>query len=348
MKRRTFIGSTAAAMALPLLPQKIFAFPQNNKILKPQALQQGDTVGIIAPGTAVSDPDMIAKAKEALNYFGLNVKFGNHMLKGSGYLSRTSDERVEDLHQAFLDKEIKAVFCMRGGYASMHLLDKIDYEIISKNPKIFLGYSDITALHLAINKMTGLVTFHGPVMISGFSKYTEEYFKKALFSNSGIGVISNPKTQNNFRQNHPIRTINPGTAKGKLIGGNLTLVASTLGTPYEIETKGKLLFLEDVGEEPYRIDRMLTHLHLANKLETAAGIIFGECSDCNYDDLKPSRVSDYSLGEVLDNILGKLNIPVFYGLTIGHTDDQATLPIGVEAEMDGEKGTLNILESGVI
>jgi muramoyltetrapeptide carboxypeptidase len=256
-------------------------------------------------------------------------------------------ERLDDLHAMFSDNEVDAVFAIRGGYGSMHILDRIDYDLIRRNPKIFLGYSDITAMHLAINKHSKLVTFHGPISLSRFTDYTQKYLRKALFETQPIGAVTNPPESNELRPAHPLRTIRSGVASGQLIGGNLTLISNTMGTPYEIETRGKILFLEDVDEEPYSIDRMLTHLRLAGKFDGVAGVIFGECQDCRPKDYKPSSTIPYSLGEVLDNILGNLKVPVLYGLTIGHTDDQLTLPLGVAATLDATKGTLEIKEAGV-
>ncbi|MFC2131896.1 LD-carboxypeptidase [Bacteroidota bacterium] len=345
MNRRDLLKGGLISLALPLIPKIVHSQPDMHGLIKPKALKEGDIVGIIAPGTAVSNPDDIAKVQQALNYFGLKMKLGKYVEKGSGYKSRTIEERIDDLHKMFLDKEVKAVFCIRGGYGSGQLLDKIDYKLIRNNPKIFLGYSDITAMHLAINKLSGLLTFHGPVLLSAFTSYTVDYFKKALFSTEPIGKISNPPIVSGVRPAYPYRTIVSGKAKGKLTGGNLSLISSTMGTPYEIDTKDKILFIEDVGEEPYRIDRMLTQLNLAGKLKEAAGIIFGKCAGCNKSN---TGVWDYSLGEVLDYQLGDLNIPVFYGLLIGHTSDQVTLPYNVEAEINTDEGILDILESGVI
>lgn len=353
MNRRNFIGSAfAGALGLSLLNKSLFAqenpIVTTNGLIKPQCLKPGDTVGVVAPGTAVSDPDDISRAKEAIEYFGLKMKLGKYVLKGNGYKSRTVEERLIDLHSMFKDPEVKAVICIRGGYGSPQLLDSIDYKLIKDNPKIFLGYSDITAMLIAINKMTNLVTFHGPVLLSAFSDYTVSNFKKALFKTEPIGITTNAKDKNTFREVFPIRTVTGGKATGQLVGGNLSMISNTLGTPYEIDTKDKLLFIEDVGEQPYRIDRMLTQLRLAGKLQAAKGIIMGYCKGCDNDVLQPSNVWDYTLGEIVDNILGNLNIPVVHGLTIGHTSNQLTLPIGVSAELDADAKTLNIVESGVV
>jgi muramoyltetrapeptide carboxypeptidase len=338
-----------AGLALPFLTQDFMrAAPFGDGLVRPRALKAGDTVGLITPATYVPDPDRLASAERTIKYFGLRMKMGKNAGKRMGDYRISIEERLDDLHAMFRDKEVGAVFAIRGGYGSMHLLDRIDYDLIRLNPKIFLGYSDITAMHLAINRHAKLVTFHGPITLSRFTDYTQKYFRKALFDTQPIGSVTNPPENNDLRPSHPLRTIRPGSAKGLLIGGNLTLISNTLGTPYEIETRGRILFLEDVEEEPYSIDRMLTHLRLAGKFDGVAGVIFGECQDCRLKDYKPSSAIPYGLGEVLDNILGGLKVPVLYGLTIGHTDDQLTMPLGVSATLNATNGTLEIKESGVV
>ena len=322
------------------------AFAQSNPILKPKALKPGDAVGLITPSTHVSDPDRLQTVIRTVEYFGLKPKLGKNVARKWGYAGGTIEERVDDLHAAFSDAEVKAVFCIRGGYAAGQILDKIDYALIQRNPKIFIGYSDITAMHLAIHKMTGLVTFHGPVTTSAFTPYTQDCYKRALFGTKALGALTNPKEGNVLRPQHHLRVIRSGKAQGRLAGGNLSLICATMGTPYEIDTKGKILFIEDVDEQAYTLDRMLTQLRLAGKLQAAAGIVWGECSDCGPKDYKPSFTEgNFSVGEVVDNILGKLNIPVLGGLTIGHTADQLTLPYGVSATLDSDNGTLTIDEA---
>lgn len=344
MNRRHFLGALAAAPgAFPFLDG-----PMNLPLVKPRVLHPGDTVGLITPSTYVSDPDELLLAERTVAHFGLKLKMGANVRKRTGYLGGTARERLDDLHTMFRDPEVNAVFCIRGGYGSPQLLDGIDYALIRKNPKIFLGYSDITALHLAIHKRAGLVTFHGPVALSRFSEYTQEHFRKALFETAPLGRLSNPPETNDLRPNHLLRTIRPGVASGRVIGGNLSLIAATMGTPFEIDTRGKIFFIEDVGEQPYSVDRMLTQLRLAGKLDAAAGIVFGECSKCEPREFRPSFDSTFSLGEVLDDILGGLKIPVMTGLTIGHTADQLTLPLGVMATLDTGKGELVIEESAVV
>ena len=348
MRRRNFLRTLGAGAALPLVKWDFgHATNMADELIRPKALREGDIVGLITPATYVPDPDRLALAARTLKYFGLRMKMAKNAGKRMGDYHLSINERLDDLHAMFRDPDVKAVFAIRGGYGSIHLLDRIDYDLMRRNPRVFLGYSDITAMHLAINKHAKLVTFHGPITLSRFTDYTQKYFRKALFETQPIGKITNPPESNEVRPSHTLRVIRPGTATGRLIGGNLTLISTTLGTPYEIETRGKIVFLEDVDEEPYSIDRMLTHLRLAGKFDGVAGVIFGECQDCRPKDYKPSTTIPYGLGEVLDNILGDLKVPVLYGLTIGHTDDQLTLPLGVNATLDATNGTLEIKEAAV-
>jgi muramoyltetrapeptide carboxypeptidase len=348
MKRRNFLAGVGAASAFPLLRTTIYSSPAPADLIRPKALRPGDTVGLVTPATEVPDPDRLALAERTINYFKLRMKRGRNVGKHFGTYHESVAARLDDLHVMFRDPEVKAVFCIRGGYASAHLLDRIDYDLIRRNPKIFIGYSDITAMHLAINRHSRLVTFHGPIVLSRFTDYTQQYFRKALFETTPIGKVTNPPDSNELRPAHTLRTVRPGTASGTLTGGNLSLITSTLGTPYEIDTRGRILFIEDTDEQAYSIDRMLTHLRLAGKFDQAAGVIWGECQDCGPRDFQPSTVLPFTVGEVVDNILGDLKVPVLSGLTIGHTNDQLTLPLGVAATLDATNGTLEIKEAGVV
>jgi muramoyltetrapeptide carboxypeptidase len=340
MTRRRLIRSAVMAPAL--------AAAQGLELLKPRALRAGDTVGVIMPSTPVADPDVLALVPRTLEHFGLKVKMGRYAGKRTARFDDSVRERLQDFHAMFADPAVHAVFPAGGGYGSQHILDGIDYELIRRNPKIFTGYSDITALHLALHKKAGLVTFHSPVILSSFSGYTQEHFHKALFEAAPIGRVANPPEKNPIRPAHPWRVIRGGRARGPLIGGNLTLISTTMGTPYEIETEGRILFLEDVGEEPYSVDRMLMQLTLAGKLQKVAGIIWGECSRCTPREFRPSAASPFTLGETLDNLLGQLKIPVLTGMTIGHTSDQATLPLGVMATLDADRGELMVEEAATL
>jgi muramoyltetrapeptide carboxypeptidase len=311
-------------------------------------LREGDTVGVISPSTQVTDPDRQQLAQHTIDYFGLKAKWGRSVRSHQAQGVATVSERVDDIHDMFRDPDVRAIFCIRGGYGCSQLLADLDYDLMRAHPKILVGYSDITALHLAIHKMTGLVTFHGPVLLSEFTPYTLTCYRRALFEKTPLGVLANPQEASALRPIHMLRTIHEGNARGRLIGGNLSLICALMGTPYEIETENRLFFTEDVGEEAYRIDRMLTQLRLAHKLSRAAGIVFGECHDCGPSDYKPSFAWNMTFGEVLDERLAGLNIPVLSGLTIGHTADQLTLPVGVMAALDATKGTVTVEESATV
>lgn len=349
MRRRNFLtGVGAAIVSFPVASRLRAGTISQGGLIRPRALRPGDVVGLVTPATEVPDPDRLALAEHTIKHLGLRVKRGRNVGRRFGTYRESVETRLDDLHSMFRDTEVRGVFAIRGGYGSAHLLDRIDYDLIRRNPKVFVGYSDITAMHLAINRHARLVTFHGPVVLSRFTGYTQQHFRKVLFETSPPGRLTNPPESNEMRPAHSLRTVRSGTATGQLVGGNLSLIVSTLGTPYEIDTRGKILFLEDVEEQAYSIDRMLTQLRLAGKLKDAAGIIWGECDGCGPGDYKPSTVLPFSVGEVVDNLLGALQIPVLSGLTIGHTNDQLTLPIGVTATLDAAAGTLEIKEGAVI
>jgi muramoyltetrapeptide carboxypeptidase len=316
---------------------------EGNGLIKPMALKPGDTVGFITPATPIFDPDLLAVIKPGIESFGLKVKVGNYVGKRTTNYEDNLKGRLDDLHSMFADPEIKGIVAT-GGYGASQLLDRIDYNLIRSNPKIFIGYSDVTALHLAIHKMTKLVTFHGAPTVE--SEYTQRHVKEAIFETEPVGLVTNPeKRLGGFRAG--LRTVQSGKATAPLMGGNLSLIAATMSTPYEIETDGTIFFIEDVNEEPYRVDRMLTHLRLAGKFDRVKGVVWGICSECGGLN-RTSSGYVYTLGEVIDNLLKPLCVPVLSGMTIGHTSDRLTLPIGVQATLDSDHGTLDILESGVI
>jgi muramoyltetrapeptide carboxypeptidase len=246
----------------------------------------------------------------------------------------------------FADPSVAGVFCLEGGYGTERLLSGIDYELLRKNPKILLGYSDITGLHLAITKKAGLVTFHGPVATGSLPPWSLASLKKALFSAEPIGELTNPPEDDQNWPAFPLHTVSAGKARGAVAGGNLTLVSTTMGTPFEIDARGKILFLEDTGEAPYRVDRMLTQLKLAGKLQEAAGIVWGTCTECT--PAKSSFEVNLSVSDLLDEILGDLGKPVLAGLVFGHTKEKATLPIGVEAELDAGAKRVAIVEPATV
>ncbi|HYZ84553.1 MAG TPA: LD-carboxypeptidase [Bryobacteraceae bacterium] len=334
MTRRTLLGG------IPFIMSAQSASPSAYR--KPKVLKPGDLIGLVTPASFVADPDRLLLVERTMKYFGLRYRFGKSVAKKFAFTGGTVAERVADLHDFFADPEVAGIFCIRGGYGSGQLLAELDYDLIRRNPKVLVGYSDITALHLAIHQKCRLVTFHGPVALSRFNAYTEEHFRRALFETKPLGAVTNPPDNGAIRPEHLLRTVRGGVARGQLIAGNLSLISALMGTPYEIDTRGKILCIEDVGEAPYRLDRMLMQLKLAGKLDAASGVVWGECADC-----RDPGDSSVSVGEVVDNVLGTLKVPVLSGLTIGHTSDQLTLPLGCMATLNADKGDLVIEESGV-
>lgn len=338
MNRRDLL-KIAIASSVVLLSKSPYIYAQNKRKIKPRALKVGDKIGIIAPATFTPSAEEIDKAKQFVEGIGLVPVWGKTFSDKTGWKTKPVELRAEEIMEMFANPEIKGIFCIRGGYGSIGIIDKLDYNLISKNPKIFAGFSDITALHLAIRKKSNLTTLHTQMLTANFSSNIE-YLKHLLFQTTPVGEFKN-KSQDEIRKK-PFFTIRSGTATGELIGGNLSLIASLIGTNYEIDTDGKILFLEDVGEEPYRIDRMLHQLRLAGKLENLKGLVFGLCTDC---DSKSSNVWDKSLLDVLIEHFGNRQYPSFYGLAIGHTPNQFPLPIGVESKIDADDGSIAILES---
>ncbi|TNE35195.1 LD-carboxypeptidase [bacterium] len=318
----------------------------SNAILRPKRLEKGEKVALISPASNVTDPLDIFKAQEICDKLGVNPIMPKSIAKtSSGYKTRSVEDRVAEIHRAFEDSSVKAIFCIRGGFGSAELLDSLDYNLIRNNPKIICGYSDITALLNAIYKNTGLVTFHSPVMLSNFDEISYNSFVKMITIDKPYGIIQNPNT-GIIRETYPTITINQGVSQGQLIGGNLSLITSLIGTPFQIETKDKLLFIEDVEEAPYRLERMLIQMKQAGLLRDLKGVVIGKCNECIAGSSQSSW--DRSELEVYNYIFDGMDYPVFYGLLLGHTSTQFTIPIGINSEIDATNGTLNILESAVI
>jgi len=352
--RRSFLRLAAAGAAGSLFTSSAVLAKKKPKAaaapapapIKPRVLKPGDTVGLIAPASYTFDLWRLDAAAARVQALGLKPKFGKYVRGRRGFLSGTDDERLEDLHAMFADAGVAAVFALQGGYGTPRLLDRIDYDLIRRNPKILLGFSDITGLHLAIGREAGLVTFHGPNMLGSLPPRTFELLKKALFVAEPLGDVTNPEEADPLSAEFPLHTVTPGVARARMVGGNLTLVSATMGTPFEIETKDRILLIEDTGEAPYRIDRMLVQLKLGGKLQEAAGIVFGSCSDCTAS--RSSFELTLSLSEVLDELLAPLRKPVLAGLLFGHTKEKSIIPMGVEAELDAGAKRLTIVESATV
>lgn len=352
MKRRDFLKSGAlTATALPVLGTAHFITTDNKSNLekiKPPMLKEGDTIGIITPGSSI-DEDELQDSIKNLEELGLKPYYTNNMLAKNAYLGGTDKQRADDINHMFANDNVDGIFCARGGYGCNRILPMIDYEMIKRNPKILGGYSDITALLYAITSQTGVVTFHAPVGISTFNEYSIDYIRKVLMSTkSPVELISAEEDEEREDEAYHKYVITSGTAEGELIGGNLSIAASLLGTPYDLDYKDKIVFLEDIGEEPYRIDRMLTELLLAGKLQEAAGIVLGVFVDCEVDEEEPSYSDSFTLKEVMFDRLQGLGIPVVYGLSFGHIKNKFTLPVGIKTKLDVDSYKLTLLESSVI
>jgi muramoyltetrapeptide carboxypeptidase len=296
--------------------------PHSPPILLPPRLRPGDLIGIISPAGPVDASDL-KPGLDLLTSRGFRVREAPHLCDRHGYLAGDDEARLSDLHAMFRDEEVAAVFCARGGYGSLRLLEKIDYDLIREHPKILVGYSDITALLMAIFQKTGLVAFHGP-MVRGLSTVSSDSLEGLL----GILSSDQPVSFDHIKGN-PLLL---GQAEGPLMGGNLSLICHLVGTPFLPSLEGCILFMEDRGEPLYRIDRMLTHLSLAGQLNGIAGLIAGEFIDCG----QPSEID-----HLLMNLASGLNIPLVTRFPAGHGQNNLTLPLGVPAHLDTRRMTLS-------
>jgi muramoyltetrapeptide carboxypeptidase len=311
------------------------------RIVKPKKLKKGEVIGIISPASSPDDMTRIEAGVKYLENLGYRVEVGKNVGKVHGYLAGSNEERLEDIHYMFGKKDVKAIFCTRGGYGSPRLLDKINYKLIQNNPKIFVGYSDITALQMAFLKKTGLLSFAGPMIAVDFhdevSPFTEEMFWKLLTSNKKYGRVELPNEEKIF---HLVK----GSAKGRIVGGNLSLFSSLIGTDYLPDLKEKILLIEEIGEVPYRIDRMLNQLRLAKILKKPAGVILGAFTDCN--EIDPNKRT-LTLGEVITEYFKYLGIPIIYNFKHGHLKDNITIPLGINIKLNASREFVEITESAV-
>ena len=350
MKRRSFLTKFGAgSLALPFLtPLEGWADPGDrsakNRII-PKALKPGDTIGIVSPSGAIFESEPYEIAVESMEAMGLKVKLGEFVKARHGHLAGTDQQRAEEFNKMFLDPEVAGIICLRGGSGAARLLDKLDYEGIGKNPKVFAGYSDITALHLALYQKTGLVTYHGPIAVSEWNEFTVRHFKEVLFEGKNL-VIENPQEKGGFltQTKDRIRTITPGSAQGTLLGGNLAVLTNIMGTPYfPTDWNNKILYLEDVGEAIYAVDRMMSQLHLGGVLQQISGFVFGKCTRCT----PGSGYGSLTLEEVLDHYIKPLGIPAYSGAMIGHISKNVTVPNGILAQINADQGTISLKESPV-
>lgn len=335
MDKRTFIKTLGLGVAsLPVSvstggPAVAHRFRPS---IHPPTIKKGDTVGVITPSSALVDDEGYDIAEANIKALGLRLQWGKNVGKKYGYLAGKDEERLADLHDMFADPQIKAIICLRGGSGGARLLDKLDYELIARNPKIFLGYSDITAFHQAIHTQTGLITFHGAVANSRWTPMVFDQFRQLFFQGRPPAYAANGR---------PARTLTSGTAQGKLLGGNLTVLTGLAGSRYYPDFKDSILFLEDIGEEPYRIDRMFSQLALTGALQHINGFVFGRCSDCEAS----SPRNSLTLAQILDDYIKPLAIPAYEGALIGHMDEQFILPVGAQVRMDADRGSITVVEN---
>ncbi len=348
MNRRDFVRTATvagAALAAPVsIAQSALKEKSSSpKLVKPPRLQPGDTVGIVLPATAEFETHELEIGVEQVRALGFEPRLGANAAAKHGYFAGTDQQRAADINAMFGDPKVKGMFA-NGGWGSPRVLPLLDYGVIRRSPKVLIGLSDATALLNAIQQKTGLVTFHGPNAFSSFDSWTIDTMKRAIMSAEPIGTLENPPKRESDLIQRRFRTwtIRGGRATGRIAGGNLSLLAALMGTPYEVDTEGAILFLEDVREAIYRVDRMLTQLALGGKFSKLSGVVFGDCSNC------PATESRFGLEDVLRDHFERLGVPVFAGLAFGHVEQKLTLPIGLQATIDADAGTVTIAESAVV
>lgn len=360
MKAKRLLAWSVISAALYLWPGA------QAEIVFPRALQSGDTIRFVAPAGRL-DPASMERARERLEAVGFLVQIPDNLYRTEShdYLAGDDNARAAELMQAFADDEVDAIFPGTGGYGTTRLLDKLDYDKIRSHPKVFIGFSDLTALHVAIHQRTGLVTFHSPNPMWGLgsvdnlSAYSEHWFWRALRApdigqsvaseTHGYAISAVIPGKATFNLNEACKLSAPkamrsGIAKGRLMGGNLSLVAALMGTPFEMDFRNKIVFLEDIGEAPYRVDRMLSTLRLSGKLDQAAGFVLGTFTRRENEDTSDEVTT---IDDVLEEYFSRLEVPVLWRFPVGHHRCNATLPIGALCELDADRAELKLLESPV-
>lgn len=341
--RRTALQAFSALAAAMALPANILNAQTTGR--KPPRLRRGDTVGLIKPAGFLADEFDLQIAFESVAAMGLVPKAAPHLLSRFGYLAGQDKDRAADINAMYADDSVRAVFAVRGGWGSARILPYLNFDLIRANPKLLIGFSDITALHMAFAARAGFTTIHGPNAGSPWGKLSWNSFKSVAFDGE-TPVYRNPQATEDrlVQRDWRTQTIRPGKAAGRLLGGNLSVLTALVGTPYLPRFDGAILFLEDVGEAEYRIDRMLTQLALAGVLRRVAGVVFGQCTDCR--GTGPSY-GGFTVSQVLRQHLQPLGVPAYQGALFGHIDDQFSLPVGARAEIDATAGSIRLLEPAV-
>lgn len=337
--RRTVIGGIGGLLAARAFPAPASTLPAE----MPVRLRLGDTVGLIAPASSDDEPLHLETAQNTVKGMGLVPKLGRHVSDRYGYLSGTDRDRAADIDEMFADPAVRAIFVIRGGWGSARILPLIDWDMLRAHPKLLVGSSDATALHLAIAARTGFASIHAPNISNRWDTISWGSFWRLAFTGETplLGQEGQDQSQDRWRKT----TIRPGKASGRLLGGNLTVLSTLMGTPWLPDFEGAILFIEDVGEAEYRIDRMLNQLALAGVLDKVAGVIFGQCSRCNSDF---PNYAGFTVPQILDQHLSRLQVPCFSGANIGHVANQLSLPVGARVEMDADAGTIRLLQPIVV
>jgi muramoyltetrapeptide carboxypeptidase len=318
---------------------------RSKPLIRPPRLVPGSRIGLIAPAGPLLERDDLTRAEALCRALGYEPVLGKNAYQRMGYLAGTDDERVGDLNWALQDPSIHAVWCIRGGYGVTRVLDRVDYAAIQRRPKALIGFSDITALLNAVTAATGVVTFHGPVARASMPAFSRRHFERALASPHPAGRLDRVEQAVDVLvpQEHRIVTLQGGTAEGPLLGGNLTLLQCLIGTSWFPNLDGAILFLEDVGEQLYRVDRVLAHLRTIGALSRLAGVLVGRFTELD----RAGRDGALGFDQVLATYFGPLGIPAAYGFPVGHVDAQWTLPLGVRARLDADAGEVELLEAAV-
>ena len=356
MHRRDLLRAGALGAAAAVAPSAL-AQTRQLEASRPARLREGQTVGLVSPAGIIASEASVERMRRELAALGLYAKVADHVLDRHGYFAGTDRDRANDVTALFADDSVDAVMATTGGWGCARILPHLDFDVIRQNPKVLCGYSDVTALLLAVHGQTGLVTMHGPNASSGLGGFTGDQFRRVVMD-AEAATLASPTTPPAFepRTEPPgtedrvapygeeLRTVRPGTARGRLLGGNLTVMTALVGTPWLPDTTGRILFVEDIGEAIYRVDRMLTQLGQAGVLSGLAGFVFGDCRRCVHDS---GDFGEFSLDEVIDHHIRPLGIPAYTGASIGHIARKLTVPIGAEAEIDADAGTLRLLTPAV-
>jgi len=352
VSRRALVGFAAGAAGAAFAsgrpaaasPPPLAAIPPAPDLLRPARLAAGDVVGLVDPASATWEPIDVDIVEDTLTALGLVAKRGAHLLDRRGSLAGSDRDRAADVMAMFTDPSVKAVLPVRGGWGCARILPHLDFEAIRRNPKVLMGYSDLTALLLAIHARTGLVTFHGPNGASEWNATSADFFTRVVLKAEAV-TFTNPREKGETlaQTEYRTRTITPGVVSGRLLGGNLSVLTALLGSPYLPDFRDAILFLEDVNEAPYRIDRMLTQLALAGVLKAARGVIWGTCHECEPD----AGFGSLTIPDLLDDHVKPLGVPAWRGALVGHIDRQFTLPIGADVEIDATAGSIRMLSAAV-